>query len=118
MSARRVALEALAVFAACAAAFYAILEATGPDPFDIDALFHYKVASLILRRGPWVDISWLPYTVLGEHGTDHQWFFHLLIAPLTAFGDSVHAVNAAAPEAGQGQRAPSNVRRAPTSAAG
>jgi len=100
MSSRRVVLEALALFAGCAVAFYAILEATGPDPLDIDALFHYKVASLILRHGPWVDISWLPFTVLGEHGTDHQWFFHLLIAPLTVLGTSVHAVNAAAAIAG------------------
>ncbi|HZZ92775.1 MAG TPA: hypothetical protein VFE23_09435 [Usitatibacter sp.] len=97
---QRTVLECAAVFALCAGGFYAILAVTGPDPFDIDALFHYKVASLILRQGPWVDISWLPFTVLGEHGTDHQWLFHALLAPLTLMGDSLRALNAAAAIAG------------------
>jgi hypothetical protein len=97
---QRTALECGAVFALCAVGFYAILAMTGPDPFDIDALFHYRIASLILTQGPWVDISWLPFTVLGDHGTDHQWLFHALLAPLTLMGDSVRAVNAAAAIAG------------------
>jgi len=95
MSARRTTLESLAVFVVCACAFYAILDRTGPGIFDIDSLFHYQVASLMLRHGPWVDISWLPFTVLGEHGTDHQWFFHALIAPLTLLGHDARAVNIA-----------------------
>ncbi len=66
-----------------------------PGLFDIDAQYHYKVARLIREHGPWVDISWLPYTVLGEHGPDHQWLFHLLIAPLTLLGDDLSAVGLA-----------------------
>ncbi|MEE9344504.1 MAG: hypothetical protein V3U88_02745 [Methylococcales bacterium] len=48
-----------------------------------DGLFHFKMAELILNEGPWVDIRWLPLTVLGEHGTDHQWLWHVLITPFT-----------------------------------
>jgi hypothetical protein len=47
-----------------------------------------------------VDIDWLPFTVLGERGTDHQWLFHLLIAPLTLLGHDAAAVNAACAIAG------------------
>jgi hypothetical protein len=62
---------------------------------DIDSLYHFRLAQLIRERGPWVDISWLPFTVLGERGTDHQWLFHLLIAPLTALGSDLQALHIA-----------------------
>ncbi|HEY2627482.1 MAG TPA: hypothetical protein VGI57_00065, partial [Usitatibacter sp.] len=84
-------LHAFAVFIAAAGIFYRAY----PGLFDIDAQFHYKVARLIREHGPWVDISWLPYTVLGERGPDHQWLFHLLLAPLTLLGDDLRAVGLA-----------------------
>jgi len=62
---------------------------------DVDTLYHFKVARLILERGPWVDIDWLPFTVLGEHGPDHHWLFHLLVAPLTAWGQGLREVQVA-----------------------
>jgi len=91
-SAAYAAARMLALFAACTAAFYALLVQNPGWLVDIDALYHYRVASLIRTRGPWVDIDWLPYTILGTHGTDHQWLFHVLIAPLTALGDGFEAV--------------------------
>lgn len=92
--AARTSLESLVVFALCAAAFYAML-AQRAAMFDYDALYHFKVARLILERGPWVDISWLPFTVLGDHGTDHHWLFHVLVAPLTLLGNDLRAVDIA-----------------------
>ncbi|HEY4999788.1 MAG TPA: hypothetical protein VII36_11615, partial [Usitatibacter sp.] len=82
----------LALFAACTTAFYGLLMQNPGWMVDIDTLYHYRVASLIRTRGPWVDIDWLPYTILGARGTDHEWLFHLLIAPLTALGDGFESV--------------------------
>lgn len=87
----RTALEAAALFAACAVAFHAMLVQQA-GVLDIDALYHFKVARLIREHGPWVDISWLPYTVLGERGPDHHWLFHLLVAPLTLLGNDLGAL--------------------------
>jgi hypothetical protein len=84
--------ETALVFVACTALLYAMLTQR-PSLVDADGLFHFKVARLILAQGPWVDISWLPYTVLGDHGTDHQWLFHVLIAPFTLLGDDFRAVS-------------------------
>jgi hypothetical protein len=92
--AARTALESLLVFAARATVFYAML-AQRAAMFDYDALYHFKLARLILERGPWVDISWLPFTVLGDHGTDHHWLFHVLVAPLTLLGNDLRAVDIA-----------------------
>lgn len=61
-----------------------------PATFDVDGLFHYRVASQMwAERQLWMSITSLPYTVLGSDGVDHQWLFHLLLAPLTAWGDEV-----------------------------
>ena len=87
----RLLVEMALVFVACAVAFHAML-AQAPGLLDIDALYHFKVARLILHEGPWVDISWLPFTVLGDHGPDHQWLFHVLLAPLTLLGNDLDAV--------------------------
>jgi hypothetical protein len=65
----------------------AILPATRFN--DIDGFYHYKVAQLIGRGHPWVDIHWLPYTVLGQNGPDHHWLYHVLIAPFTWIGDDI-----------------------------
>ncbi len=50
---------------------------------DLDGFYHYKIAQLIGSGKPWVDIRWLPYTVLGPDGPDHHWLFHVLIVPFT-----------------------------------
>lgn len=76
----------LLLWIACSLAVYAVLQDRAPLIEDLDALYHYRVAELIRAHGPWIDISWLPFTVLGDRGPDHHWLFHLLIAPLTAFG--------------------------------
>jgi hypothetical protein len=85
------ALQSLLLFGACAFAFHAML-ARSDLLMDPDALYHFKIARLILERGPWVDVSWLPFTVLGEHGPDHHWLFHLLISPLTLLGSDLDAL--------------------------
>ncbi len=52
-------------------------------PISLDGYYHYKFAFLMWDEGVfWKDVSWLPYTVLGDNGVDHHWFFHLLIAPI------------------------------------
>jgi hypothetical protein len=87
----RTALWMAATFAACAALFYAMLAAQ-PGVLDIDGMYHFKVARLIRERGPWVDISWLPFTVLGGHGPDHEWLYHALLAPFTWLGEDLRAL--------------------------
>lgn len=62
----------------------------------VDGYYHFRVAEEIADRGPWVDIHWLPFTVLGERGPDHHWLFHLLISPFTLLGHSLGAVKGAA----------------------
>jgi hypothetical protein len=84
--AARTLVETLAVFIGCASAFFIMLHALGPAVADVDSLYHYQVATLMRERLSWVDISWLPFTVLGEHGPDHHMLFHALVAPLTALG--------------------------------
>jgi len=54
---------------------------------DFDGHFHLRVAQWIAHFGLWTDLPWLPYTVLGEHGPDHQWLFHLSLVPYTWLGD-------------------------------
>lgn len=54
-----------------------------------DGLFHFLVAGNLSISSPWFNIPWLPYTVLGEQGPDHQWFWHLLISPFTWLEDRV-----------------------------
>ena len=82
---RWIALETLFVFTTCAFFFWFALS---PDDrvLEGDTLFHFKMARLILEHGPWVSIDNLPYTVLGTHGTDQQWLYHVLVAPLTLIG--------------------------------
>ena len=49
----------------------------------IDGYFHFKIAQLIASNGPWVDVKWLPLTVLGDAGPDHHWLWHVLLVPFT-----------------------------------
>jgi len=88
-----IALQSLLLWAACAIAVFLVLQRRGDLLADIDSLYHYQVAALIREHPPWVDISWLPFTVLHEHGPDHHWGFHLLLAPLTALGHDQGALN-------------------------
>ena len=67
-------LEALAVFAFWAALLAWIL-ADAEGILGVDGYYHFRIGQEILERGPWVDIRWLPFTVLGEHGPDHHWLF-------------------------------------------
>jgi hypothetical protein len=83
--------EAAGMFVAAAAAFHWML-ARAPGLIEGDTLYHFKMARLIREHGPWVDVSWLPFTVLGERGPDQHWLFHLLIAPLTLLGNDLDAV--------------------------
>jgi hypothetical protein len=87
----RLAAGVAVLFIGSTAAFLAMLHQR-EALFDIDALYHFKVARLVLEQGPWVDIAWLPFTVLGEHGPDHHWLFHVLVAPLTRIGDDYSAL--------------------------
>jgi len=87
--------QALLVFLVCAAVFDRLLHQR-VALMDPDALYHYKMSALILREGPWVDVSWLPFTVLGDHGPDHHWLFHLLVSPLTLMGSDFDAITLAA----------------------
>lgn len=91
---------ALGLFAACACAFYAMLTQRPGMILDVDGLFHFKMARLIREHGPWVDISQLPFTVLGSKGPDHEWLFHLLLAPLTWLGSDLNALLLASAIAG------------------
>jgi len=88
---RWIALESAFLFVLCAFLFHWSL-ASDPGPLEGDTLFHYKMARLVLERGPWVSIDNLPYTVLGNHGTDHYWFFHVLVSPLTLLGDDAKGI--------------------------
>jgi hypothetical protein len=58
-----------------------------PATVTIDGYYHIKIAQWIAREGLFVDIRWLPLTVLGEHGPDHHWLWHVLLVPFTWFGD-------------------------------
>ena len=88
------ALELAALFAVCAGALAWAL-ADAPGIFGVDGYYHFKVAEEIAAHGPWVDVRWLPFTVLGPEGTDHHWLFHLLLAPFTAAGHDLAAVKTA-----------------------
>jgi hypothetical protein len=87
-------LEALAVFAFWAA-LLAWLVAGAEGILGVDGYYHFRIGEEILERGPWVDIRWLPFTVLGERGPDHHWLWHLLLAPFALLGHSLTAVKAA-----------------------
>jgi len=50
--------------------------------FTDDGFYHYRIAKLMTIHGPKIDIDSLPYTILGEHGVDHHWLWHVLISPI------------------------------------
>jgi len=78
------ALQAAAIYSLFSALFlYIVFGSAGV--FTDDGFYHYRVATLIRTHGLWFDIDSLPYTILGEHGVDHHWLWHLLIVPFTGF---------------------------------
>lgn len=59
-----------------------LLQMRAAGVLDPDTYYHFTVIRGIAENGwPWLDISWLPYTVLGEAGPDHHWLWHLFLAP-------------------------------------
>src|ERR1044071_7893791 len=63
-----------------------------------DTLYHFRMASLVLQAWPpWVDVRWLPFTVLGADGPDHHWLWHVLLAPFALIADAEHAIVIASP---------------------
>src|SRR5204863_4141191 len=59
---------------------------------DYDGHYHLMVAHWIAAHGLWTDIPWLPFTVLGERGPDHQWLWHLALLPFTWISDPAQAL--------------------------
>jgi hypothetical protein len=55
---------------------------------DYDGHFHLRMAQWIAHLGGWADIPWLPYTVLGERGPDHEWLWHVTLVPYTWLSDA------------------------------
>ena len=52
-------------------------------PGGVDGYYHYAVSSLLSFTNPWQDIDFLPFTYMGQNGTDHQWLFHWILKPFT-----------------------------------
>ena len=75
-------LWAFAVFAITSAAM-GVVVLPADVLVTIDGYFHFKIAQLIASNGPWVDVEWLPLTVLGDAGPDHHWLWHVLLVPFT-----------------------------------
>ena len=86
---------AAALYLMGAAAAWLLLGAEAGFP-DVDAYYHLQVAAEIWQQGGWADIRWLPFTALGAEGPDHQWLFHLLIAPFSQIQDTQLAMRLAA----------------------
>ncbi|MCG8412935.1 MAG: hypothetical protein MI746_01840 [Pseudomonadales bacterium] len=74
--------------------FVSSLQLSYPGLIGVDGYYHLRVAQLIPDNGLWVDISWLPFTVLGQAGTDHHWLWHLLLMPFTFLPDA-HMIDTA-----------------------
>jgi len=53
----------------------------------IDAFFHVAESRSLITEGLFAGVTSLPFTVLGEHGTDHHFLFHLLGLPLAFLPD-------------------------------
>lgn len=79
-------LEGIGVFGVSLLAFgWAVLP--GDAALSADGYYHMTIVRLMAETGPVVDVSWLPLTVLGEHGPDHHWLWHLLLTPFAAIDD-------------------------------
>jgi hypothetical protein len=88
---RRAALEAAALFVVALVFFrWKLGQLNGFA--DYDGHFHLMVAHWIAAQGLWTDFPWLPFTVLGARGPDHQWLWHLTLLPFTAISDPAQAL--------------------------
>ncbi len=81
-------LESAAVFV-LAWVLFALSVLPADSLFTVDGFYHFRIMELIWNDGPWVDIRWLPLTILGEHGPDHHWLWHLMFSPFGAVDDRV-----------------------------
>jgi len=55
---------------------------------DFARHYHHMIAQwMVAQRAFWLDIPWLPFTVLGERGPDQHWLWHLLLVPFGYFAD-------------------------------
>jgi hypothetical protein len=88
---RRALLEAAVLFAV-ALFFFRWKLAEWHGFLDYDGHYHLMVAHWIADRGLWTDIPWLPFTVLGARGPDHQWLWHLAFVPFTYLEDPAQAL--------------------------
>lgn len=79
-------LESVAVFV-LAWIFFALSILPGDSIFTIDGFYHFRIMEQIWNDGPWVDIRWLPLTVLGNNGPDHHWLWHLMLSPFGMVDD-------------------------------
>ncbi|MEI8344763.1 MAG: hypothetical protein WCG06_01675, partial [Candidatus Omnitrophota bacterium] len=66
--------------------FFILQFASGIMIQDPENYFHLKMAELIAAGGLVRNFPWIGYGVLsGSHYTDHEFLFHLLVAPFTRF---------------------------------
>ncbi len=86
--------QLLAVFGLSLVFAWLLLAQRGGQ-LDPDTWYHFLMSRQLAQGQLWVDISWLPYTVLGAAGPDHHWLWHLLLAPLTRFSTPVFAIQLA-----------------------
>ncbi len=50
---------------------------------DPDAFYHARLSALMIEQGPVLNFDWLPFTGLADYYTDHHFWFHVLLAPVT-----------------------------------
>lgn len=81
-------LESTAVFL-LAWVFFALSILPSDTVFTVDGFYHFRIMEQIWSDGPWVDIRWLPLTMLGEEGPDHHWLWHLIFSPFGMMEDRV-----------------------------
>ena len=53
----------------------------------VDAFFHVAESRSLVSEGLFAGVTSLPFTVLGEHGPDHHFLFHLLGLPFAFLPD-------------------------------
>jgi hypothetical protein len=76
---RRLAQAPLVFLFAFAGAWTLLSQHSGA--LDPDTYYHFLVSQRLGLGQAWLDIGWLPLTVLGDAGPDHHWLWHLLLSP-------------------------------------
>lgn len=90
----RYTVESIGLFALCFA-WFAMELFRLENLACIDCFYHMAVSDEIAVSPPYVDIRWLPYTLLGRDGVDQHWVWHMLAVPFTVFSDSLTALKLA-----------------------